>query len=556
MGLFGKKKAEEPEKENLNEQNLDDDNSVETIDFDNAQNDAAIEIDEIDDDAPVIDFDNENAGWTESELAEDFGEIGGFEEDEVKVEADLSAAENEDENADSKVVSSPEDKFKERAALISRSLRMMFPQQMLIGFYYAELQADGYIDDFCCYATNGELLEKDEIPERTGMNDAEMIAREERLEQAFFLFRRAAVEFTGKPCNGVTVILMSNGQAKIDIVSQELVEGEEDQRYEAFRRKVEAADPRFQPPQMSEKTLAAIREKTHGIYAAMGQSFYNFIPGNEFKVAYFYSEFGEHGVFYYYRCFLNDGTMLEKENIFEHYGIDLSQAEERRNEIITHAISFRDAFVSEGVKPFTAISLTITGDGKFTTNLNYGPTDEAGEEERLNIWKANNNGEGFPPVERPAVSNGEKKISEVDPALQEQVNSIYMELGTEFFSFLPEVEFHRSYFLCEFGEDGVFTYQRMVLNDGSTVEGDDMFEKYDMDVTEAENNRSKIIELINNIREMIANEGEKTFTSMTLAISDKGEFRSYMGFDPADAETRDERLEAWKAQFNGGEAIG
>jgi hypothetical protein len=107
----------------------------------------------------------------------------------------------------------------------------MFPKQMFLGFYYAELQEDGYIDDYCCYTTNGEQLEKDEIPARTGMVDAEYIAREEKLEQAFFLFRRAAVEFTEKPCNGVTLILMNNGQAKLDIVSKDLIEGEEDERY-------------------------------------------------------------------------------------------------------------------------------------------------------------------------------------------------------------------------------------------------------------------------------------------------------------------------------------
>jgi len=554
MGLFGKKRAEEPENENENVSAKDfaDENFGEVIDFDNIEDDGTAGSG-----APEIELLEDNEGWTESEEAKDFGELGRFDGEE-EVDVDLDAAEAEDKDSDSKVVASPEDKFRERAALLGGALRMMFPQQLLVGFYYAELQADGYIDDLCCYATNGELLEKDEIPERTGMTDPEMIAREEKLEQAFFLFRRAAVEFTQKPCNGVTVILRSNGQAQVDIVSQELVEGEEDQRYAQFRRKVEAADPRYQPPQMSEETLAAIRSKTHGIYSAMGQSFYNFVPGNEFKVAYFYTEFGENGVFYYYRCFLNDGTMLEKEDMFKHYGVDISQAEQRRNEIITHAMAFRNVFISEGTKPFSAISLTITGDGKFTTNLNYGPTDAAGEEDRLNVWKAQNNGEGFPPVERRADGSvgNEKKIVEADPALQEQVNAIYMELGTEFFSFLPETEFNRAYFFCEFGDDGVFTYQRMLLNDGTSVEGEDIFEKFNMDVTEAENNRTKIIELIDNIREMIANEGEKTFTSMTLAISDKGEFRSYMGFDPATAEDRDKRLEAWKSHFDGGETIG
>lgn len=505
MGLFGKKKGEEPENEEiLNEEE------------------------------------------TEELTIEE-----GDEED-----ADIASESEEDEP---KIELSPEDKFKQKSAELCRALRMMFPQQMLIGFYYAELQADGYIDDLCCYTTNGELLEKDEIPERTNMTDAEAIAREEKLEQAFFLFRRAAVEFTEKPCNGVTVLLMNNGQAKLDIVSQELVEGEEDERYAKFREKVEMGNPRYQPPKMSEDTLAAIRAKSHEVYQAMGQSFYNFIPGNEFKVAFFYSEFSERGVFYYYRTVLNDGTILDKDEVFEHYGIDLAQTEERRNEIIKNEFAFRQAFINEKARPFTAISLAITGDGKFNTSMGYGPTDEAGENTRLEDWKSKNKGDGYEPVIRPErqeLMNGLEKNSAIDPELQAQVNGIYMELGTEYFSYLPETEFHRAYFLCEFSDDGVFTYQRMVLENGESVEGDDMFEKYEMDETEAENNRTKIIELIDHIRGLIENEGETPFNSMTLAISSKGEFRSYMSFDPVDPENRDARLEAWRAQYNGGDSVG
>ena len=49
----------------------------------------------------------------------------------------------------------PEERFKKDCAEMSRALRVMFPQQMLIGFYYAELQSGGYIDDFCCSETWG-----------------------------------------------------------------------------------------------------------------------------------------------------------------------------------------------------------------------------------------------------------------------------------------------------------------------------------------------------------------------------------------------------------------
>lgn len=479
-----------------------------------------------------------------------------LETEEVELDEE-DAVEEENEDEDKNVVASPEDKFRAKSIALCNAIRMMFPQQMDTGCYYAELQQDGYIDDYCCYATNGELLEKDEIPQRLNMNDAEHISREEKLEQAFFLFRRAAVEFTEKPCNGVSVILMPDGQAKIDIVFQDLVEGEEDERYAKFRRTVEALHPSHRAPKLDEKTLEAIRDKTHDIYQAMGQSFYNFIPGNDFKVAFFYSEFSERGVFYYYRCVLNDGTILDKEQIFEHFGVDIAETDERRNEIVKNAFAFRQAFIDEKARPFSAISLAITGDGKFNTNLSYAPTNEEGEQDRLEAWKAQNTGEAYEPVNRTKAESLEQKMAnEADPELQAQVNSIYMELGSEFFSYLPETEFHRSYFLCEFSDDGVFTYQRMVLKDGSVVEGDDLFEKFNMDVTEAENNRTQIIEYINNIRDIIINEGEKPFTAMTLAISDKGEFRSYMSFEPADPEGRDERLEAWKSQYNGGETIG
>ncbi len=492
----------------------------------------------------------------------------GFDTEELTIQEDAEETEDEDieeveldengEEPEEQVALSPEDRFRDRAANLSKALRMMFPQQMLIGYYYAELQEDGYIDDYCCYATNGELLEKDEIPARLQMTDAEMIAREEKLEQSFFLFRRAAVEYTEKACNGVTVILMNNGQAKLDIVSDDLVEGEEDARYAAFRKKVEIGNPRYQPPRISEETLAAIREKTQDTYKDLGQSFYNFIPGNEFKVAYFYSEFSERGVFYFYRMFLNDDTVLEKEQIFEHFGVDIKEADMRRNEIINHEFAFRNAFVEEKARPFSAISLTITGDGKFTTNLSYGPTDEAGEPERLEMWKKQNNGEGFPPIVRPEKVDLSQKLTAegIDPEVQSKVNGIYMEIGSEFFSYLPDTEFVRSYMLLEFADEGVFTTTRMILGDGSALEDDEIIEKYGMDESEAEDNRAKIIELIEDIRDMIAEEGETPFTAVTLAISDKGEFRTYMSNDPVDAEDRDQRLEEWKAHYNGGETIG
>ena len=88
-----------------------------------------------------------------------------LETEEVELDEE-DAVEEENEDEDKNVVVSPEDKFRAKSIALCNAIRMMFPQQMDTGCYYAELQQDGYIDDYCCYATNGELLEKDEIPQR------------------------------------------------------------------------------------------------------------------------------------------------------------------------------------------------------------------------------------------------------------------------------------------------------------------------------------------------------------------------------------------------------
>ena len=118
----------------------------------------------------------------------------------------------------------PEERFKKDCAEMSRALRVMFPQQMLIGFYYAELQSGGYIDDFCCYALDGRLLERQTIPQLCGLSLPEMVSREEKLEKAFMAMHESSQAATGKPCNAISIMILNNGQVKMDVTAAELTE--------------------------------------------------------------------------------------------------------------------------------------------------------------------------------------------------------------------------------------------------------------------------------------------------------------------------------------------
>lgn len=481
----------------------------------------------------------------ENELETQVQEIESENEDENTAQTPENAADVSDENA------SPEDIFKKQCAQLARCLRVMFPQQMLIGFYYAELQEEGYIDDFRCYTTKGELLDRDNIPVRCNMSVPDMISREEKLEQAFFLFRRAAIEFTQKPCNGVNLTLLNDGQVKIDIVSDPLVEGEEDERYGKFLDRVERSDPKFIPPVISEEVNQKIHELTKDTYRNIGQSFYNFIPGDEFKVAYMYAEFSERGVFYYNRIVLNDGTVIDGDNFVEHYGVNRTQAEERRNLIIQYVMEFRQVFAQEAPKPFNAITLKVTGGGEFSIHLGYGPTDEQNEIKRLEIWKKQFTGEDVP-QQPPRPKRAQNVFSDDLTEAQKQATEIYMELGSEYFTYLPEREYSVAYLLIEFADDGNFIYHRIALDDGTLFDGDAALEEFELDNDESRDELNTVINLVTDIREIFINEGSKPFTAMTLAVSNQGHFRTFMDFDPVDPETRDSRLEAWKAKYNGG----
>lgn len=287
---------------------------------------------------------------------------------------------------------SVEDIFKREIGMLGQRIRFMFPQQMLIGFYYAEFQSDEYIDDFCCYTETGELIERDDIPARCGMSYPDMVAREEKLEQAFFRFRKAAEAYTNKPCNGVSVTMMNNGQVKFDVISQELVEDEADARYAKFREKVEKGNPRYLPPKISKETAEAIQKKTAPAYQELGTEFFSFLPETEFKKAYFYCEIGDEGIFMYHRIVLEDGEILDGEDMYERFGMDKEAAEKNRMEIVRLIMDIRNIIISEQHKPFSTVTLTITSKGEFQSFMGFGKVDPEGEQARLDEWKAHFNG--------------------------------------------------------------------------------------------------------------------------------------------------------------------
>ena len=318
-----------------------------------------------------------------AEQAEEEAKVNEAEDTE---EEDTAEGEPEEEISD-------EERFKRATAELSNRVRFMFPHQMLVGFFYAELQADGYIDDFCCYVTNGELIERDDIPSKCGMSYVDMVSREEKLEQAFFLFRKAAEAYSKRPCNGVSVMLSANGQVKLEIVSSELVEGEEDERYAKFRDKVAKGDPKYLPPQLSKEEAQAIQEKTAPVYRELGSEFFSFLPETEFRRAYFYTEVGNGGIFMYHRMVLEDGTILDGDDLYERFDMNKEEAEKARMEIVRHIMEIRNIIIQAENKPFTTITLTINAKGEFQSFMGFGPVDPENEERRLEEWKANFNGE-------------------------------------------------------------------------------------------------------------------------------------------------------------------
>jgi hypothetical protein len=312
-------------------------------------------------------------------------------EEEIVTEEETEAEENESAEEAAPELS-PEERFKQDCANISKCLRVLFPQQMLIGFYYAELQTGGYIDDFCCYATDGRLIERQDIPKLCGMSLPDMVSREEKLEQAFFKLHESAPAASGKPFNAVSMMMLNDGQVKMDITSGELTEGEEDIRYANWRKKIDMANPRYLPPRIDEEKMKQIQERTNPAYNELGTEFYSFLPGEDFKVAYFYAENGENGVFYFHRLVTNDGEIIDGDELFDRYDMDKEEAANNRVTIVKLIMDIRQVFVDFGEKPFSSITLSVTGKGEFTSNLGFGPTDAAGEQERLELWKKKYNG--------------------------------------------------------------------------------------------------------------------------------------------------------------------
>ncbi|MBQ1537080.1 MAG: DUF600 family protein [Ruminococcus sp.] len=285
----------------------------------------------------------------------------------------------------------PEELFQDRVLLLAQRVRMMFPQQMLIGFYYAELQSEGYIDDLCCYTTKAELLEKSDIPARTGMSLPDMVSREEKLQQAFFLFRKAAELFTKKACNAVSLTMLGDGQVKVDITSEPLVEGEEDIRYGKWREMVEKTELRpaaAAPRQIPKEKLDQIQKQAESTYEALGTEFFSFLPDDvDYKVAYFYAENNENGIFYFNRMIMNDGEIIDGDDMFDRFEMDKEEAQANRLEIINKIMDLSKVFADNGEPPFTNITLTVTPNGEFSSNMEFNPVSAQTEQKRLEHWK-------------------------------------------------------------------------------------------------------------------------------------------------------------------------
>ncbi len=305
-------------------------------------------------------------------------------------EEEALTEEGEEEEAPVKDESTmaPEELFQERVVLLAQRVRVLFPQQMLIGYYYAELQSEGYVDDLCCFTTRGQFLEKSDIPERTGMSLPDMVSREDRLQQAFFLFRKSAEAFTKKPCNAVSLVMMNDGQVKVDITSEPLVEGEEDIRYGRWREMVEKTDLRPAPRDIPQEKLEEIQTQAKTIYEALGTEFFSFLPDDaDYKVAYFYAENNENGVFYFNRMIMNDGEIIDGDDMFDRFEMDKEEAQKNRVEIIKQIMELSKVFVANGEPSFTNITLSVTKNGEFSSNMAFNPVSAMSEQARLEDWK-------------------------------------------------------------------------------------------------------------------------------------------------------------------------
>ncbi len=179
----------------------------------------------------------------------------------------------------------------------------------------------------------------------------------------------------------------------MDVTAAELTEGEEEKRYAAWRKKVEKANPRYQPPHVSEQQLKEIQSKTAELYRQLGTEFFSFLPETDYKIAYFYAENGENGVFYYHRLVTADGELIDGDEMFEKFDMDKEEAAKNRVEIVKLIMAIRQVFIGEKQKPFTSITLSVTSKGEFQSHLGFGPADAAGEKQRLEDWKKQYTGE-------------------------------------------------------------------------------------------------------------------------------------------------------------------
>lgn len=288
---------------------------------------------------------------------------------------------------------SPDEKFRQDCAAVTKRLRMVFPKNMLIGFYYGEFQSGGYIDDFCCYTTNGKLIEKSDIPKLCGVGFADMVAREERLEKAFMNVRASAPEATGKPCNALSITLLANGKVKLDVTADELIDGKEAERYEKWRRHVEDSSPGKIAAQAAAGRLKKIQDDNKQLYENLGVEFYSFMPGEDFKMAYFYAEFGESGVFFYHRLVTDDGVIFDGDDMFEKYEMDKDEAVKNRFEIIKILMQLRQTFANAKQPVFTTVTLSVTGKGEFRSKIGFEKIPAAEESVRLEKWKETHSGE-------------------------------------------------------------------------------------------------------------------------------------------------------------------
>lgn len=308
-------------------------------------------------------------------------DIVGEEETLLDEEVQQDTAEPEEDTA------SAQERFNKACENISRCFRVLLPQQLYAGFFYAELQEGGYIDDFCCYASDGRFMERQEIPKLCGLSLPDMVAREEKLEQAFFQLRKCAQEVSGKPCSALSLTMLHNGQVKVDLVSGELKEGEEEKRYNAWRDKVEAADPKKARRSFSPEKLEEIKNRTREVNMKIGTEFYSMLPGDDFKIAYLYAENGENGIFYYQRFITNEGEILDNDELADRFGQDKQKLAEGRVEVVKLIMQMMHIFEEAGEKPFTSITLSVTGKGEFQCDLGFGATDAAGESARIEMWK-------------------------------------------------------------------------------------------------------------------------------------------------------------------------